>query len=169
MSYNGRYICDKLGIKTEIFIPEMYSNIADSCTTLALSNLLDKNFMNVYQMQIEMAEKLNCYVVSKSHVINQILINNGYLLYGVSLPLAQFIDNYKQGKYCVYIINPDDIMNNHVLSYIDGIWYDSEENLEFADEYLCWSVNIIAAEKSSIQYLDSSITNHCLNQYYKKD
>lgn len=150
------YICNQLGIKLRTFDPHpfrkeanVYTRNPEDCVVRSISKLTNTEYKNVYNSLMERAKKL--YISSftyKKVFVDEIREKYHYELY--KLPkyetLGEFMHKHKTGRFIV-------TLDDHMLSYINGIWYDSDDVLKFADIYLTRKVEFVACEMKYSKYI----------------
>lgn len=96
----------------------------DDCVVRALTKVLNKDWIEVFDDLIKYAREMQCMPNSKQ-CYEQYLKDNGFVYVGISNKkgskrptVAQFSKEHKKGKYLVNVAN-------HVVAIIDGKYYDT--------------------------------------------
>ena len=150
------YICNQLGIKLRTFDPhplrkEVSEYIVNSedCIIRCITKIMNAEYKDVYDSLLERSRKL--YITSISYnriIVKELKEKYHYEIYEPCKyeTLGEFMHRHKSGR---FIISLED----HIISYINGIWYDSDNVLEFADLFLTRKVLYIACEMKYSKYL----------------
>lgn len=145
------YICNQLGIKLKSYDPNSYrddivgySQMGD-CTTCCICRLTNESYDTIYKMQTDIMIKNHVDSIQYESILSVVLNIYGYKGYNYRISLAEFMHIYKKGRYCL-------LVNNHAISYINGIWYDRDGILEVADSYLPYKINGVYMDKESEKY-----------------
>lgn len=96
----------------------------DDCVVRALTKVLDKDWLEIFDDLVKYAREIQCMPNSKQ-CYEQYLKDNGFVYVGISNKkgskrptVAQFSKEHKKGKYLVNVAN-------HVVAIIDGKYYDT--------------------------------------------
>ena len=150
------YICNQLGIKLKTLDPnpirkELYEYDSDpeDCIVRCISKITNTEYKDVYDSLIERAKKLYLSSFSIRKVFtDEIVEKYHYELYKFSnyVTLGEFMHSHKTGRFIILI-------DSHLLSYINGVWYDSDDVLKVADLALTQKIVYVACEMKYSKYI----------------
>ena len=150
------YICNQLGIKLRTFDPHPfrkeaneYTGDPEDCVIRSICKITNREYKDVYNSLFERSRKLYITSITYNRIIVEELEEKYH--YEIYKPhkyetLGEFMHRHKSGR---FIISLED----HIISYINGIWYDSDDVLEFADLLLTKKILFIACEIKYSKYL----------------
>ena len=152
------YICNQLGIKLRTFDPhplrkEVSEYIVNSedCAIRSICKITNTEYKDVYDSLFERSRKL--YITSINYariIVEELKEKYHFEVYRYESckykTLGEFMHSHKTGR---FIISLDD----HMISYINGTWYDSDDSLKYADLYLTRKILFIACEMKYSKYL----------------
>ena len=150
------YICNQLGIKLRTFDPYPIKevNVYDSinieyCIVRCIAKITNTEYKDVYDSLTERAKKL--YLPSFSYrkvFVDEIVEKYHYELYKSHNceTLGEFMHKYKTGRFIIFL-------DDYVISYINGIWYDLDDVLKYADLLLTRKILFIACEMKYSKYI----------------
>lgn len=150
------YICNQLGIKLRTFDPyplrkelNAYGIDSEDCIVRCIAKITNTEYKDVYNSLIERAKKL--YLSSFSYrkvFINEIVEKYNFELYKFSkyVTLGEFMHSHKTGRFII-------LLDGHVLPYINGTWYDSDDALKYADLFLTRKILFVACEMKYSKYI----------------
>lgn len=150
------YICNQLGIKLRTFDPhplrkEVSEYIVNSedCAIRSICKITNTEYKDVYNSLFERSRKL--YITSITYakiIVEELKEKYHFEIYEPCKyeTLGEFMHKHKSGR---FIISLDD----HMISYINGTWYDSDGVLKHADLYLTRKILFIACEMKYSKYL----------------
>lgn len=151
------YITKQLGIKMRVFDPhpdrkeaDEYSGEPEDCGIRCICRLTNIDYESVYNILIEYMKKhfLNTMMYKKMLIeaMESSFHLNIYDLYDKKLSLGEFMHTHKKGRYIISI-------DHHMLTYINGTWYDSEDIFLIADLLIPQRVETVICEMKYAKYL----------------
>ena len=106
------------------------------CTTRTISRLLNIPYYDILKLQFKIAYEYGILYPNYDDTTKDILTSYGYkrvLMVATHQSVAQFIYEHKEGKYAI-------AGAKHILAYINGVWYDDNQNLIALDLYIVQKV-----------------------------
>lgn len=145
-----RFICNALGIKLKEFkINYKYLKCANrqDCSTRTITRLINIPYQDVLRKQLELAVKYEQVHANYLKIAKEILFDYGYemkriLLNERYISVGEFMATHKKGRYGI-------VAGNHMIAYINGIWYDNKSNLRRADNFLIEKIGVIFYESKN--------------------
>ena len=150
----ANYICNQLGIKLKSYDPNPYRDglvgykQMKDCTTRSICRLTNESYDTIYKMQVDIMNKKHLDGIGYNDTIIDIMEKYGYCGYMYTdedESLAEFMHSYKKGRFGI-------LVDEHMMPYINGIWYDADSVLEKADWYLPFKVDGVYLNKETEKY-----------------
>ena len=150
------YICNQLGIKLRTFDPHplrkeanAYTANSEDCIVRCITKIMNVEYKDVYDSLMERAKKLYLSSFSYKKVFGEEIVEKyHYELYKPHKheTLGEFMHKHKAGRFII-------VLDDHLISYINGTWYDSDDVLKYADLFLTRKILFIACEMKYSKYL----------------
>ena len=106
------------------------------CTTRTISRLLNIPYYDILKLQFKIAYEYGLLYPNYDDITKDILTSYGYkrvLMVATHQSIAQFMYEHKEGRYAI-------AGAKHILAYINGVWYDDNQNLIAPDLYIVQKV-----------------------------
>ena len=135
----NRFIVDALGIKLRHNNFDYKTKLPKrrmDCSTRTISRLLNIPYDDVLKLQFKIAYNYGMLHPNYDDITRDILTSYGYKRISIAAThqsVAQFMYEHKEGRYAIAAAK-------HILAYINGTWYDDNQNLIAPDLYIVQKV-----------------------------
>ena len=135
----NRFIVDALGIKLRHNNFDYKTKLPKrrmDCSTRTISRLLNMSYDDVLKLQFKITYEYGILYPNYDNTTKDILTSYGYKripMVTTHQSIAQFMYEHKEGRYAI-------AAGRHILAYINGVWYDDNQNLIAPDLYIVQKV-----------------------------